>query len=101
MHYTEADKSDIKRAFLRRRHNQLALTALFAPFLFAELLYLRGLVSTIFGVSGQVFGPIFFALALGLVLFSHRNWRCPGCSKYLGRSINPKHCPHCGVQRRA
>ena len=100
MPYTEAERSQIKRAFLRRRRNQRVLTIALAPMIFGALWYQRGPASTIFGVSVQVFGPIFLALVLGALLFSLRNWRCPGCSKYLGYTMNPKYCPNCGAELR-
>jgi hypothetical protein len=39
--------------------------------------------------------PVAAALA-----FSFYNWRCPACKAYLGRSWNPKHCQHCGIELR-
>ena len=27
-----------------------------------------------------------------------RDWRCPACSDYLSRAINPNCCPRCGVR---
>ena len=33
-------------------------------------------------------------IALGVMLYV---WRCPQCDRYLGRSLNPKFCPHCGT----
>ena len=100
MHHAETQKSEIERAFLRRRRNQLVLAAALVPNVAAVLLYQRHLVSTIFGMSAQVAGPIFLVLAVGGLLFSLWNWRCPACSNYLGRAINPRHCPNCGVRLR-
>jgi rubrerythrin len=36
----------------------------------------------------------------GALIFSFVNWRCPACTRYLGRGWNPKFCPKCGVQLR-
>lgn len=33
---------------------------------------------------------------LGCIIFSFMNWRCPSCNKYLGKSMSPKFCKHCG-----
>ncbi|SRR6266550_1923767 len=100
MHYTEVQKSEIKRAFSDRRRKQWLLTAAFSPMIVAALLYSRGVTGTILGLSGQFGAPLFLALVVIAGIFSFRNWRCPGCSKYLGRAINPRHCPHCMVQLR-
>ena len=32
--------------------------------------------------------------------FSFRNWRCPACNGYLGRSMSMNFCPKCGVELR-
>jgi hypothetical protein len=38
---------------------------------------------------------------LGLILiYGTINWKCPKCNKGLGRLINPKYCPNCGVELR-
>ena len=100
MNYTETEKSEFKREFLRRRRSQLVLAAVLAPIIVAAVMYQRGVAGTILGVSAHVAGSIFLALAVGALLFSFRNWRCPACSKYLGRTINPRHCPNCGVELR-
>lgn len=36
-----------------------------------------------------------FLIILICVIFSFQNWRCPNCSKYLGRGLSYKECPHC------
>tara|TARA_B110000483_G_C18198054_1_gene543932 strand:- start:3620 stop:3949 length:330 start_codon:yes stop_codon:yes gene_type:complete len=55
--------------------------------------------------SQEIFGipkhPIFFGCLViipSIIIFHYFNWRCPACSKYLGR-INPQlhKCPHCTV----
>ena len=41
---------------------------------------------------------IYFIAALQrAILFSLYNWRCPACSKYLGKQRSPKYCSKCGV----
>jgi hypothetical protein len=52
------------------------------------------------GFLGRNFGVIFLLYIVALVVFSFRNWRCPACNGYLGRGINPRSCPSCGVQLR-
>src|SRR6266508_6960590 len=41
--------------------------------------------------------PAFLVLVAGAIIFSLRNWRCPACDKYLGKGMNPRFCPKCGV----
>ena len=102
MSYTDTQRSEIKRDFARRRRNQLLLTIIFIPLIFPVLLYTRHLAGTIYGLSGQVAAPIFLALVVGAGIFSYLNWRCPGCSKYLGRTFfSLRRCPHCDVELRA
>jgi hypothetical protein len=38
------------------------------------------------------------AASIGGLLVSAINWRCPACSKYLGRSMDPKVCKKCGAK---
>lgn len=52
------------------------------------------------GIPMNTFGPVFFAVILGMIGFSFYNWRCPQCRKYLGRDINPRFCTKCGAQLR-
>jgi hypothetical protein len=98
--YTDAERSAIKQEFSRRRRKQYTLAVAFAPLIFAAVGYQRGVLHTILGISPQVAGPMFLVLVIGAALFSLRNWRCPGCSKYLGRGINPAQCPCCRVALR-
>jgi hypothetical protein len=44
--------------------------------------------------------PVALVVVLAVVLFSFRNWRCPACDGYLGRSLGPRFCPKCGVALR-
>ena len=43
---------------------------------------------------------IMLVIAVGLIVFSFFNWRCPSCKKYMGRGYNIKNCPLCGVKLR-
>ena len=86
--------------FKRRRKNQLiALIPLVVALLAATLLdhHPKQMPS---GFLGKNFGVIFSLYLIALVVFSFRNWRCPACNGYLGRGINPRSCPYCGVQLR-
>jgi rubrerythrin len=49
------------------------------------------------GLPTEVLSGALLVFAIGAVLFSLKNWRCPGCERYLGRGISPRFCPRCGV----
>ncbi len=101
MDYTEVQLAGFRADFARRRKNQwivsIPIGAILLGFIFTQD---RG-ANTIFGLSAPVGGPIVLASVLGVLLYSLRNWRCPACDRYLGRSLNPRFCPHCGVALRA
>jgi hypothetical protein len=87
--------------FRRRRTKQLLITGVAIPVIFA-LFWLREHPSQgLAGLSAQSAAIVLFAVMLGLVVFSLGNWRCPACSGYLGKGINPKFCARCGAQLRA
>jgi hypothetical protein len=44
--------------------------------------------------------PLSFVLVAGALIFSLRNWRCPACNRYLGRTFNPRYCQGCGFELR-
>jgi hypothetical protein len=101
MPQTETPEAQILGAFSRRRRNQLLLLGALMPITIGALLYQRHVVGTVLGMPAQLGAPIFLVLVVGSVLFSLWNWRCPACGGYLGRSLNPKYCPSCGVRLRA
>jgi hypothetical protein len=95
--YTDQQRAAFKDAYAKRLRKQLImivlLCAVMAPLPFIED------KTNVFGLSGAVFGPIFLvAIGIGWVIFHGRNWRCPACDSYLGRAINPRHCPRCGME---
>jgi len=55
---------------------------------------------TIFGMPMTAVAPLLFVFTIGTLVFSLKNWRCPACSRYLGKVWNPKHCHSCGVALR-
>jgi hypothetical protein len=82
--------------FRQRRSRQLtASVAAILVILFAAMRGDRGL--GVLGLPEAVVGGLLAAVILGIVAFSLFNWRCPGCNRYLGKSINPKFCPSCGA----
>lgn len=92
-----ADAAKIKSDFAVRRKRQIIATV---PFLAAALLLVFAVdprTETLFGMSSVVWAPVFAALGAVAVVVAFRNWRCPACDKYLGRTMNPNFCPKCGV----
>lgn len=98
MEYTEGQKASFKQEFAARRRRQIMLAVPLVPIVVAVAVFAddrnRGAV---FGMPASVVGPVFLALVAAAVLFSFRNWRCPACSKYLGKGMSPRFCPKCGV----
>ena len=52
------------------------------------------------GLPAQWVAPAVFVAIAAALIFSFRNWRCPACHAHLGRTMNPRHCPSCGVALR-
>ena len=100
MQYNERQKTEFKETFAQRRRKQLMVAALIIPIVLLAVFYEDSGADTILGYSSEVFGPVFLGVVVVALIFSFRNWRCPGCNKYLGRSINPKFCQNCGVELR-
>lgn len=106
---TEDEKSAIRREFSLRRRRQWTLAIIVAPFIVVALLYAGTTADRLLGDRPLLsptpawfpwFAAVFAVLVVGGLVYSLRNWRCPRCSAYLGRAINPKHCPRCGVALR-
>jgi hypothetical protein len=89
MEYTELQKAEFREAYAARRTRQLVFTVVFIV-----------LIVPVAIASDRVKGlPILlFILVFGGLAFSLRNWRCPACNGYLGRTFNPKFCQKCGAQ---
>jgi len=98
LQYTDRQKMEFKESFAQRRKKQLLIAALIIPLVLVVVFSEDRGAGTVLGYSSDVFGPVFFVGVVAALLFSFRNWRCPACSKYLGRSMNPKFCQNCGVE---
>jgi hypothetical protein len=94
-------EGELREEFTRRRRRQWLVVV---PVIAAMLAFhwIDEIPDTALGGLSQT---ILLLAALGTVLaalaFSLYNWRCPACSKYLGRTINPKHCGNCGFRLQA
>ncbi len=49
------------------------------------------------GVAFVVVAICFIGFVVFALFFSFRNWRCPACNAYLGRSLFVSSCSRCGA----
>lgn len=100
MEYTERQKQEFKRQFASIRRKQMVVSGLLIivmiPYVTAN--ESTGMVLGTYPIAMVV--PVFFVVVIGALVFSFRNWRCPACNKYLGRSLNPHYCWKCGIALR-
>ena len=83
--------------FQRRRKAQMMLVAPLI-LMFIGMAWLEDQPNgTLLGLPKNAVLGAGVALIMAVVVFSFRNWRCPGCGRYLGKTISPKFCQHCGV----
>jgi hypothetical protein len=90
--YTDHQKAEFKAEFATRRRRQW-LTMLPA-------LAVLVIVVVSGRQTGNGFGLGAALVAVGVVVFSLINWRCPACGRYLGRTFNPAFCARCGIALR-
>jgi hypothetical protein len=96
--YTEEQKRQFREQFKSRRTRQLMVSLPLVAVVLGASFLRSGKPEQIAGISVQTLGLAFFFLMVGVLIFSLRNWRCPACDRYLGRSISPRFCPKCGVE---
>jgi hypothetical protein len=100
MKHTPEQEREFKKTFALRQRRQILLAV---PLVLAMVAFIVGTeeqTERIFGLPLAAAGPVFFAVILGALVFSFKNWRCPACNKYLGKVWNPRHCHSCGVALR-
>lgn len=93
-------EAELREEFARRRMRQIILVI---PVLIgmATMFWLeKNPEASIAGLDATVLAISFFILVVGAIAFSLYNWRCPSCSGYLGKAINPKFCSKCGFNLR-
>ena len=95
--YTEIQKQEFAREFARRRKIQLILMAPMAVLAFSFVFLADQTKDGQTAETAAIFMPMAIAAIIGVVLYSLKNWRCPACNSYLGRSISPRFCPSCGA----
>jgi hypothetical protein len=96
--YTEPQKEYFKAMFARRRRHQLVVAVPAMIAIVALILGDEPGAGAVYGLPVAIWAPA-LAIVVGTALvFSFLNWRCPACNRYLGRGLNPRFCPRCGVQ---
>ena len=97
MGHTDEQLEEIKADFARRKRNQFIATVPVVLLIVGYVLFEEQLRSPALGVPPFVLVGVLLVLAIAMGVFSFRNWRCPACSGYLGKSASMKHCAKCGV----
>ena len=97
MDYTQEQLASFKAEFARKRKAQFAIAIPFVAAMLGLILFEEQLNEVIATYPAWVPGAVFAVAAVAIGGFSWRNWRCPACDKYLGRSASMVHCPNCGV----
>lgn len=92
------DRPEIIQEFQKRKRRQLYLIAPVTVIGFIIFELTRESISTYFGLSQDTSVILASLMLITIFFFSVRNWRCPACDTYLGKMLNPKHCPHCGIK---
>jgi hypothetical protein len=98
--YTEPQKAYFKTMFARRRRHQLAVAVPVTIAIVAAIFGDEPGAGSVYGLPAAIWAPVLLVVVGTALIFSFRNWRCPACNRYLGRGLNPKFCPRCGVQLR-
>lgn len=96
MEYTELQKASFRQEFTVRPKGQFlgAVPAIAVLILF--VIAGEG-TAPVLGIPPALAFLIASVVILGYVIFSLRNWRCPACSGYLGKKMNPKFCSKCAA----
>ena len=86
----------IVEEFQRRRKRQLIVTLPLVVLVFT-ILVMGDRGGSFGGISCSSLAIPAFAVLIGLIIFSLKNWRCPACNGYLGKAISPRFCSRCGA----
>ncbi len=98
MRYTEKQKARFKSKFIQKKQYQVALAV---PVGGAVVMLIFGVrFAAVLSVPPEMIALGTVGLLLAAAGFYWLNWRCPACEKYLGKGLNPSHCPSCGVALR-
>jgi hypothetical protein len=100
LEYTEEQKARFREIYATRHRRQLALMVSLVALFFGLFFVGPRFLGVIPGLSVTAIAPASFLLVAGALIFSLRNWRCPACNRYLGRTFNPRYCQGCGIELR-
>lgn len=98
MEYTEPQKANFRTMFARRRRHQLVVSVPVMIVIVAAIFGDEPGAGSVYGLPVAIWAPALAIVVGAALIFSFLNWRCPACNRYLGRGLNPKFCPRCGVQ---
>ena len=86
----------VKGEYQKRRKKQLiiAVTCVLIILLYLVLSQFQNLSF----IDDAVFTIILLFFLLSAVVFTLLNWRCPHCNSFLGKEINARRCPRCGIR---
>jgi hypothetical protein len=97
MPYTHEQETEFRQQFARRRKRQILLAIPLIAAIVGLAVLGESEGEALFGLPPTIWGPAFFLLVVGALIFSFRNWRCPACDRYLGKQMSPTFCSKCGV----
>jgi fatty acid desaturase len=96
--YTEEQKASFKEQWAAMRRRDRIRAAPVVIFFAALGVFLaRKNQGLWLGVPAEWALTVLFVLAIGSVIFSLRNWRCPACRRMLGSEMSPRFCSKCGI----
>jgi surface polysaccharide O-acyltransferase-like enzyme len=97
MEHTDEQLDGIKADFARRKRNQFIVAVPLVLLIAGFVLFEEQLKSPDLGVPSGVFVGVLLVVVISIGGFSFRNWRCPACDGYLGKSTSMNNCSKCGV----
>lgn len=97
MDYTQEQLDAFKTEFARKRRNQLILAAPIVLLVVGSAFFEPQLKEALADTAPWIPAAVLIPAVLGALGFSFRNWRCPACDKYLGKSASIAFCAKCGV----
>lgn len=96
--YTEEQKREFKDRFKQRRSRQLILAVPVIALIFLRPWLRENPESALAGMDPGWVGGLVVVFVVGALVFSFKNWRCPACNGYLGKTVSPRFCQKCGVE---
>jgi TRAP-type C4-dicarboxylate transport system permease large subunit len=93
----EQRETSVSKEFKRRKTRQFyAVVAV--VFLLIAVLWRLNQPGFLFGeLSKGIVMAVEIAIIAAFLFFTAANWRCPSCSRYLGRDISQQRCRKCGT----